>query len=306
MSVIKLIGDAPNQVSRNRDLGDLAYQDAENIAGSLTAGSINNTPIGSTTASTGAFTTLNATGTAPIITIAPSSGTASSTITLSNPSQSWQLENQYVGGAAVGVFRLRDATAGNDVLTVNPSSTVVTLHRNTAITGTLSISDNIFIGTAGKGIDFSADGQAAGMTSELLDDYEEGTWTPEITFATPGDLSVVYSEQNGSYVKIGKLVVARVRFVTSTFTHSTASGNVHITGLPFAAAGGNNKNFQAIGYFGGITKANYTQFASQAVPSNTYLQTQAFGSGQAVANIAVGDLPTGVTVNYCAVIAYEV
>lgn len=61
MSVIKLIGDAPNQVSRNKQLGDLAFQDAANIAGSVTAGSINNTPIGSTTASTGAFTTLTAT-----------------------------------------------------------------------------------------------------------------------------------------------------------------------------------------------------------------------------------------------------
>jgi hypothetical protein len=38
MSIIKLIGDAPNQVSRNRDLGDLAYQDAENIAGDVGVG----------------------------------------------------------------------------------------------------------------------------------------------------------------------------------------------------------------------------------------------------------------------------
>ncbi len=60
MSIIKLIGDAPNQVSRNRELGDLAFQNAANIAGSITAGSINNTPIGSTTASTGKFTTVTA------------------------------------------------------------------------------------------------------------------------------------------------------------------------------------------------------------------------------------------------------
>ena len=66
MSVIKLIGDAPNQVSRNKQLGDLAFQDAANIAGSVTAGSINNTPIGSTTASTGAFTTLTSTSDATI------------------------------------------------------------------------------------------------------------------------------------------------------------------------------------------------------------------------------------------------
>ena len=32
--------------------------------------------------------------------------------------------------------------------------------------------------SSGNGIDFSADGNASGMSSEVLDDYEEGTWTP--------------------------------------------------------------------------------------------------------------------------------
>jgi hypothetical protein len=54
------IGTAPNEIPLNQYLGNLAYQDAANIAGSITAGSINNTPIGSTTASTGAFTTVTA------------------------------------------------------------------------------------------------------------------------------------------------------------------------------------------------------------------------------------------------------
>jgi hypothetical protein len=46
-------------------------------------------------------------------------------------------------------------------------------------TGDQTIVDgNLVIGTAGKGIDFSADPAAPGMTSELLDDYEEGTQQP--------------------------------------------------------------------------------------------------------------------------------
>jgi len=52
------IGTAPNQLPLNQYLGNLAYQNADAIAGDLRAGSINNTPIGATTASTGAFTTL--------------------------------------------------------------------------------------------------------------------------------------------------------------------------------------------------------------------------------------------------------
>jgi len=56
------IGSAPNEIPLNQYLGNLAYQDAANIAGDLRAGSINDTPIGATTASTGAFTTLNTSG----------------------------------------------------------------------------------------------------------------------------------------------------------------------------------------------------------------------------------------------------
>ena len=46
------------------------------------------------------------------------------------------------------------------------------------VVGKIKVSDNIVIGTSGKGIDFSATSHPAGMTSELLSDYEEGTWTP--------------------------------------------------------------------------------------------------------------------------------
>ena len=41
---------------------------------------------------------------------------------------------------------------------------------------------NLVIGTSGHGIDFSATSDASGMSSEVLDDYEEGVlWTPSIT-----------------------------------------------------------------------------------------------------------------------------
>ena len=48
--------------------------------------------------------------------------------------------------------------------------------------GHLTIQDgNLVIGTSGHGIDFSATSDASGMSSEVLDDYEEGSWTPSIT-----------------------------------------------------------------------------------------------------------------------------
>lgn len=66
-----------------------------------------------------------------------------------------------------------------------------------------------------------------------LDDYEEGTWTPSLTFLTPGDLNVVYTQRTGYYTKIGNLVYVSAYIVASPFTHSTASGELRIGGLPF-------------------------------------------------------------------------
>jgi hypothetical protein len=88
---------------------------------------------------------------------------------------------------------------------------------------------NLVIGTSGKGIDFSADGNAAGMTSEVLDDYEEGTWTASLVASTT-DFSGV-KNTSGKYTKIGNVVI--VQFGLSITSPSGGVGNMKITGLPF-------------------------------------------------------------------------
>src|SRR5215831_5497396 len=60
--------------------------------------------------------------------------------------------------------------------------------------------------------------QAPSADPNTLDDYEEGTWVPVLTFATPGNLVVVYSVQLGGYVKVGKKVTVNFNITTSTFT----------------------------------------------------------------------------------------
>jgi len=80
------------------------------------------------------------------------------------------------------------------------------LNEAMRITDTKNVSianGNLVIGTSGKGIDFSADSSAAGMTSELLDDYEEGTWTP--AFISSGG-SALAQTSTGTYTKIGNVV----------------------------------------------------------------------------------------------------
>ena len=94
------------------------------------------------------------------------------------------------------------------------------------------VGGDIVIGTSGKGIDFSADGQAAGMTSELLDDYEEGTWTPTIAFSG-GSVDTTYYAQTGKYTKIGNTVVVEGRMYINSKGSST--GDFEFRGFPFTA-----------------------------------------------------------------------
>lgn len=124
-----------------------------------------------------------------------------------------------------------------------------------------------------------------------LDDYEEGTWLPVLTFATPGNLSVTYSGQQGNYTKIGHRVWAYFAIETATFTHTTAAGACRLTGLPFTVAG-NNAGISTLA-FRGITKANYTQFMMYAVANSTRLDGVASGSGQGIDNFTAANMPSG-------------
>ena len=109
-----------------------------------------------------------------------------------------------------------------------------------ALSATLS-NGNLVVGTAGKGIDFSANTHAAGMTSELLDWYEEGTWTP--TDASGAGLSFV--AVSGNYTRIGNTVFlfGYVRYPV-TATTSTA----RIGGLPFTANSADSVTQGAVTY----------------------------------------------------------
>jgi hypothetical protein len=106
-------------------------------------------------------------------------------------------------------------------------------------TGDQTIVDgNLVIGTAGKGIDFSADPSAPGVTSELLDDYEEGTFSPTLTTDGTDFTSVTYfaNFNGGKYTKIGRLVTIQIALGTSAVTIGPATGNIVIGNLPFTCA----------------------------------------------------------------------
>jgi hypothetical protein len=140
--------------------------------------------------------------------------------------------------------------AGTEVLPIVQSGvtkqvSVANLTAGRAISATqLTLTtENLVIGTAGKGIDFSINPAAPGASSELLNDYEEGTFTP--VYATDGTnfSSVTYSSQTGRYVKIGKMVYVSIYLFSNVINAVGATGNVCIAGLPFNIENANGSTF---------------------------------------------------------------
>jgi hypothetical protein len=161
--------------------------------------------------------------------------------------------------------------------------------------------------TANQGIKFPAT-QVASSDANTLDDYEESdSWTPSITFATPGNLSVTYTTQIGDYTKIGREVRASFLIVTSGFTHTTASGALFINGLPFTANSAQaSMRWQGQLRFAGITKANYTSFDCWIGAGGTAMGAVGSGSGQATSAVTAADMPTGGSVVLSGTIIYPV
>lgn len=194
-----------------------------------------------------------------------------------------------------GANQLAGAAGGANAWTATSASFMVPGTFTAAGTGTSSIAGPLSVSGAAAGQIVFPGTQNASTNVNTLDDYEEGTWTPAITFATAGDLAVVYSVQVANYTKIGKLVVASLNITTSTFTHTTASGVLQITGLPFAAQGGGVAMF-GCGAVQGITLANYGTFSARVGSGAQLATVRASGSAQTEADITAANMPTGGTV----------
>jgi hypothetical protein len=84
---------------------------------------------------------------------------------------------------------------------------------------------------SGAGITFPAT-QSASTNANTLDDYEEGTWTPNLTFGG-SSTGITYSVQDGRYTKIGRIVTLQAFIRLSS--RGSATGEARITSVPFLA-----------------------------------------------------------------------
>ena len=125
---------------------------------------------------------------------------------------------------------------------------------------------NLVIGTSGKGIDFSANTHSAvtgaSMTSELLDFYEEGDWTP-VAYGASTSGSVTSGTLTGKYTRIGRMVHLEAR--ATAVVLSSANGSYYVDGLPFTVGG--------TGYNSGSASLYKVNF-----DDNTYVEVNASGT----------------------------
>jgi hypothetical protein len=151
---------------------------------------------------------------------------------------------------------------------------------------------NLVIGTSGKGIDFSATPGTG--TSELLNDYEEGNWTPTLVPDTAFTSITYEAARKGRYTKIGNVVIAEGRIRTTAI--SGGSGGVRIGGLPFLTANDT--------YNGSCAIANAGSFADDFPMSISPVQNAQLAiiwyrtaSNSADLVLQVSDLGTGANAN---------
>jgi hypothetical protein len=244
-------------------------------------------PLGSTTPNTVAATTLTTTSNAAIGTTSSSWGGISAALQLASygtvasaGTVLWTGSNFYYNGGEKFVttgkatrFAYED---GDFIWLASASGTAgnaVSFNQKmklTESTGDLTLNEgNLVIGTSGKGIDFSATPGTG--TSELLADYEEGTFTPTLFYDTAG-FDGTYTTQIGQYTKVGNLVTVLV--VIGISSKGINSGDVQLRGLPFtfsATVNANNSGGNAV-LLTGFNGTLFTLgFRGIAATSNCYL-----------------------------------
>jgi len=151
-------------------------------------------------------------------------GGAQTFLAFNNNPHTTQVTGGFVIGNDNGAARITQRESQHVLFEVGGSE-VLTLEVNKNVT----IEDgNLVIGTSGHGIDFSA-GAAGASTSNLLDEYEEGTWTPVI----PNTTTAVFDGLTAKYVKIG----ANVSIFLSGQINLPSTDVATISGLPFTSSG---------------------------------------------------------------------
>jgi hypothetical protein len=124
--------------------------------------------------------------------------------------------------------------AGTEVLPIVQSSTTKQVSVANLTAGRTQTSNGIVQGTAATGYNFTANTPASGMTSQLLNWYEEGTWTTTVTGVS--NFTGTPTLASGKYTRNGRLILIEGKF-SGTVTTGSVNAYFQFT-LPFSRGAG--------------------------------------------------------------------
>lgn len=181
--------------------------------------------------------------------------------------------------SATGIVLTTDATDASSTTAASMKTA-----GGLAVVKKIYVGDNIVPATAAKGINFTANTALAGMTSQLLNKYEEGTFTPFISFGG-GTTGITYYTQTGLYTRVGRVVTVSGNIYVNSKGSST--GTFELKGFPYNSSG--YATFQNT-WRSGITFTGQLQAFINASESRVSITTISItGSETFLSNTAVSD-----------------
>jgi hypothetical protein len=221
-------------------------------------------------------------GTTPVIDISASYVGQSSITTLGTITTGiWNGTTIAVANGGTGITSFGTGVANALGTNVNGSGAISLTTSATFVTPILGVA-------AATSIDFGG-----GPLSSYI---PKTAFTPTLSFATPGNLSVAYATQIGFYVREGDCVFYKI-LLTCTPTYTTASGNLQIGGFPFAAsstASSNTYGVAASANVGCTWPAGTTMLFGSVLSNQTFANIFAFGSNVANGTLTTSNVPTAI------------
>jgi hypothetical protein len=203
--------------------------------------------------------------------------------------------NVLVGAGTSAVTNVAPSTSGN-VLTSNG-----TVWASAAAPGLSGWSENggnndLLPGSASAGIYL---GVSSATAANLLDDYEEGSWTP-VLGGYSGTSGQSYSYQSGKYTKIGRCIC--ITFNIGLSTKGTISGSLIVSGLPFTTSNASGFWDQGvtIGYSNNLNlTADHTLVGRIRIDQPDILWQEIDWQGDDPTPLTTSNVDSGTTYLYC-------
>ena len=179
-----------------------------------------------------------------------------------------------------------------DTIAEKTSANGVAIDSVTLKDGGATLTDNITFSASGKGVHL---GVTTATAANLLDDYEEGTWSPVFTDGTT-DFTMASGSDTGWYTKVGRNVTCG-GYVLSSSKNSASGASVRLKGLPFAVQSVSGNQDYTAGtngaYLAGVVDTNAQAFnpiGFYTEKNTSYLQLSQQNGGTGSTSLTPGQV----------------